>query len=137
MKAADILVVDDEPTVGRLLKDFLGGHGYHVRVAAGGREALACIEQARPDLVILDLLMPDCDGVEVLLEIRRHWPSEWPFGVIVLTGSRDVPLLETALALGAFDVLLKPVDLPQLELAVRAQLVMRPPRSSPEEFGSD
>ena len=118
--STNVLVVDDEPAVGRLLSECLSGRGFTVRVELSGQGALAALERLMPDVVVLDLYMPGMDGVEVLREFRRRWPNRLPFGVIVLTGSRDEPLLEAALALGAFDVLLKPVNLDQLEIAVEA-----------------
>jgi CheY-like chemotaxis protein len=125
-----ILVVDDEPSIGKLLKQFLASLGYEVRFAATGREALALIEKAPPDLVLLDIYMPQVNGVEVLKRLRASWPDELPFGVIILTGSRDEPLLQQTFLLGAFEVLLKPVSLEQLELAVRVQLLLKDPRRS-------
>jgi two-component system response regulator DctR len=102
-----------------------------------GREGIAAIKQARPNLVILDLYMPTCDGVEVLREVRQLWPAEWPFGVIVLTGSHDLPILEAALALGAFEVLLKPISMDELDLAVRRQLALKPPSDPGSRGGTD
>ena len=136
MPEAEILVADDNPVICQLLTDFLGGQGFHVRTVATGREVLRAIEERPPHIVVLDLYMPEGDGVEVLRRLRQRWPREFPFGVIILTGNRQEPLLEAALALGAFDVLLKPVSLVQLELAVRAQLALKPPPSAggpPEE----
>jgi DNA-binding response OmpR family regulator len=130
MAEAEILVVDDEPAIGRLLQEFLTTLGFGVRVASSGQAALAAIDQSPPDAVLLDLYMPTLDGVEVLRRLRQRWPTSWPFAVIILTGSRDEPLLEAALALGAFDVLPKPINLDQLELALRAHLARRPPKSS-------
>lgn len=126
MTDADILVVDDEPALRQLLQDFLRRQGFRVRIAANGQEALTAIEQVLPRLVLLDLYMPGLDGVGVLRRLREHWPKGFPFGVIVLTSSREEPLLQASLALGAFDVLLKPVHLDQVELAVRTNLALRP-----------
>jgi DNA-binding response OmpR family regulator len=127
---AEILVVEDEPSIGRLLKDFLAKLGFETRFAASGREAVAAIEKSPPDLVLLDLYLPHLNGVQVLEKLRHRWPSGLPFGVLVLTGSREEPLLEQALDLGATDVLLKPFNLTQLEIALRVQLVLKPPMMS-------
>jgi DNA-binding response OmpR family regulator len=124
---ADILVVEDEPSIGRLLKVFFASLGFQTRFAASGAEAVALIEKSPPDLVLLDIYLPTFNGVEVLHKLRRRWESDLPFGVIVLTGSREEPLLQEALDLGATDVLLKPVNLSQVELAVRVQLLLKPP----------
>jgi DNA-binding response OmpR family regulator len=61
----------------------------------------------------------------MLRRLKQRWPAGLPFGVIILTGSSDEPLLQEALTLGAFDVLLKPVSIKHLELAVRVQLVLQ------------
>jgi CheY-like chemotaxis protein len=124
-KAPVILIVDDEPGICTLLKQFFTKLGYQTRFAATGAEALALIEKRPPDLIILDVYMPVLNGVELLRRLKTRWPTSLPFGVIILTGSSDEPLLQEALALGAFDVLLKPVSIKQLELAVRVQLVLQ------------
>jgi DNA-binding response OmpR family regulator len=126
-----ILVVEDEPSVAKLLREFFRSLGFQVRFAATGSEGLALIEKAPPSLLVLDIYLPHMDGVEVLRRLRARWSEKLPFGVIILTGSRDEPLLQEALSLGAFDVLLKPVSIKQLELAVRIQLLFQetdPPR---------
>jgi two-component system response regulator AtoC len=120
-----VLIVDDEPSICTMLKQFFTHLGLQSRFAATGTEALALIDKKPPDLVILDIHMPGLNGVEVLRRLQSKWPSGLPFGVIILTGSSDEPLLEEALGLGAFDVLLKPVSIKHLELAVRVQLLMQ------------
>jgi DNA-binding response OmpR family regulator len=127
MAEAEILVVDDEPAIARLLQEFLEGLGFGVR-GPSGQAALAAIDQSLPDAMLLDLYMPTVDGVEVLRHLRQRWPTSWPFAVIILTGRRDEPLLEAALALGAFDVSLKPINFDQLELALRTHLARRAPK---------
>jgi CheY-like chemotaxis protein len=118
-----VLIVDDEPSICTLLRQFFTHLGLQSRFAATGTEALALIEKKSPDLVILDIYMPGMTGVEVLRRLQARWPSGFPFGVIILTGSTDEPLLQEALGLGAFDVLLKPVSIKHLELAVRVLLM--------------
>jgi CheY-like chemotaxis protein len=120
-----VLIVDDEPSICTLLKQFFTHLGLQSRFAATGTEALALIDRRPPDLVILDIYMPGMTGVEVLRQLQTRWPSGLPFGVIILTGSTDEPLLQEALSLGAFDVLLKPVSIKHLELAVRVQMLMQ------------
>lgn len=121
-----VLVVEDEPVVSSLLKEFLTRLNLSGRFAANGVEALALIEARSPDLILLDLNMPRMGGIEVLRWVRKRWPVDLPFGIIVLTGLKDEPLLQEAMALGAADVLLKPVSLELLELSVRVQLILRP-----------
>jgi DNA-binding response OmpR family regulator len=135
---ATVLVVEDEPVVCSLLKEFLVQLNLSGRFAANGVEAIALIEARPPDLVLLDINLPRMGGVEVLRWARRRWPAGYPFGVLVLTGVKDEPLLQEALKLGAADVLLKPVSMEVLELSVRVQLAVRPgaPVSHPSNVAS-
>ncbi|MEW6544741.1 MAG: response regulator [Nitrospirota bacterium] len=121
-KAATILIVDDEVEIGELVGEFLKRRGYLVKTATSGEQALTMIKQEPPDLVLLDIYMPGINGVEVL---RRLQAMNSPAGVIMLTASQEEPLLKTAMDLGAFDVLSKPVDLSQVELAVMVKLAMQ------------
>ncbi len=123
-KPSTILIVDDEPEIGQLVGEFLQRRGYRIKVAANGEAALEVIRQEPPDLVLLDIYMPGINGVEVL---RRLKEARSPVGVIMLTASQDEPLLKTAMDLGAFDVLSKPVDLDQVELAVMVKLALSAP----------
>lgn len=121
-KPATILLVDDEPEIGELVGEFLRRRGYQIKTALNGEIALELIRKEPPDLVLLDIYMPGLNGVEVLRRIKGEGGA---VGVIMLTASQEEPLLKTALDLGAFDVLTKPVDLAQLELAVMVKLAMQ------------
>jgi len=121
---ATILVVDDEVEIRELVGEFLQRRGYRIKTAATGEEGLALIRQSPPDLALLDIYMPGVSGVDMLREVSKSHPS---VGVIMLTASQDEPLLKAALDLGAFDVLSKPVDLKQLELAVLVKLALSAP----------
>jgi DNA-binding response OmpR family regulator len=124
-RPATILIVDDEPEIGEMVGEFLGRRGYRTKAAYSGEEALAKVKQEPPDLVLLDIYMPGMSGVEVLRQITDPaFPVQPAPGVIMLTASQDEPLLKQALDLGAFDVLLKPVNLDQIELAVTVKLAM-------------
>ncbi|MDE3019801.1 MAG: response regulator, partial [Nitrospirota bacterium] len=123
-KPATILLVDDEREICDLVGEFLQRRGYRIQTAYGGAEALVKIKQEPPDLVLLDIYMPDINGVEVLGRLVK---SKFPGGVIMLTASQEEPLLKTALDLGAFDVLPKPVDLDQVEMAVMVKLALNAP----------
>jgi CheY-like chemotaxis protein len=123
--AETVLVVEDDPGVRTLLGVFVKSIGLQARFASSGSEALPLIERTPPDLMLLDVYMPRMDGIELLRELCPHYPAGLPFGVILVTACVDVPLLHEALELGAFDVIPKPVQLPELETAVRIQLDLR------------
>ncbi|MEW6545026.1 MAG: response regulator [Nitrospirota bacterium] len=123
-KAATILIVDDEPEIAALMGEFLASRGYRIRTASNGPDALALIRRDPPDLVLLDLYMPGMNGVEVLRRLKAPTAPADSLNAIVVTASQDEPLLQEALDLGAFDVLHKPVDLHQVELAVMVKLLL-------------
>ena len=117
-----ILVVDDEATVRDLLFRFLTLRGYQVQSASNGPEAIAIIGKTKPDLVVLDLLLPGLSGIDVLRTLRE---KEYAGGVILLTGNHNEELLEEAWVLGPQEVLGKPVDLERLLTAVQLVMVCR------------
>jgi CheY-like chemotaxis protein len=119
MTLGKVLVVDDEPEVRCLLQDFLAGRGYEVIVAADGREALSALGSARPDVVLLDVVMPGMDGVETLRRITMADPAPQ---VIMLSAKADLGVTSRLLALGAVDHVTKPFDLDYLDQAVSLQL---------------
>jgi CheY-like chemotaxis protein len=119
MSSGKILIVDDEPEVRHLLGDFLSERGYDVVLAASGPDALAALETQRPDLVLLDIAMPEMDGVETFNRIVAVDPV---VRVIIITGNADIGLTSKFLALGAVDYIPKPFDLDYLEQAVSVQL---------------
>lgn len=106
-----VLLVDDETDFLDVLARRLSRRGIEVRAATGGREALAMLQEAPAQVVILDVKMPEMDGIETLQEILSHHPGT---EVIMLTGHADVDLAFHGLELGAFDYLLKPTDLDDL-----------------------
>jgi CheY-like chemotaxis protein len=114
-----ILVVDDEPAVCEVVKEFLESRGYRVVTALSGQEALAAVRRERPDLVLLDILMPGMNGLEVLQRIRQMDPSA---GVIMLTAVKDEEVARQAMQQEAYDYLTKPVDLDYLELTIITKL---------------
>jgi len=113
-----VLVVDDEREMQFFLRSCLTSRGYVVQVAGGGAEALATTERWRPDVMILDLIMPDLDGFEVLSRLRE-W-SELPV-IVVSARDRDADKVR-ALDLGADDYLTKPFSVDELLARVRAVL---------------
>ncbi|MEV0191858.1 response regulator [Kitasatospora purpeofusca] len=119
---SEILVVDDEPALLRTLRINLGARQYAVRTAATGGEALARAARTSPDAVLLDLGLPDLDGMEVLRGLRSR--SAVP--IIVLSGRTDAADRIGALDAGADDYLTKPFLMDELLARLRAVL-RRPP----------
>ncbi len=106
-----ILVVDDDPGLLRLLTIRLRAQKYEVEPADNAVKALAAISRFRPDLVITDLRMPEMDGIGLLRELQRRWPS---LNVIMLTAHGTIPDAVRATQSGAFSFLTKPVEKEQL-----------------------
>jgi DNA-binding response OmpR family regulator len=119
MPPKKILVVDDEPEVRKLMEHFLTDKGFEVRVAENGRRGLATLETFMPDLVLLDMHMPELDGAGTLREVARRWPT---LPVIMVTVNEDVETTSRLLQLGAADYVPKPFDLDYLEQAISIQL---------------
>ncbi len=99
-----ILVVDDEPKLVKVVREYLEHDGYRVVVAGDGREALARFQEARPDLIVLDLMLPEFDGLEVCRRLRRD--SNIP--IIMLTARAEEVDELVGLELGADDYVTKP-----------------------------
>jgi CheY-like chemotaxis protein len=101
-----VLIVDDESATHDLLERELAGAGYHILHAAGGREGLKIAKQARPDVITLDIIMPDLDGWSVLKALKAD-PELCDIPVVLVTIMRDRDL---GFALGAADYITKPLD---------------------------
>ncbi len=124
MNKGRILVVDDEPQVIAIVRGYLEREGYQVSAAANGRQALEEFKRAAPDLLVLDVMLPAVDGLDVLREIRRS--SSVP--VIMLTARAENEDKLVGLELGADDYVTKPFS--PRELTARVKAVLR--RSAPE-----
>ncbi|GAA4413992.1 response regulator [Fodinibacter luteus] len=116
--AERVLVVDDDETIRRTLRINLRARGYEVEVVGSGRDALSTLEDAPPDLVVLDLGLPDVDGVEVLRQLRRT--SRVP--VVVLSARHGSDDKVEALDEGADDYVTKPFGMDELMARVRSAL---------------
>jgi DNA-binding response OmpR family regulator len=114
-----ILVVDDEPKIVKLVRDYLERAGFNVRVAADGKSALSLARTEKPDLVILDLGLPQLDGLDVTRELRKV--SNVP--VIMLTGRSEESDKLIGLELGADDYITKPFS--PKEVVARVRVVLR------------
>jgi DNA-binding NtrC family response regulator len=120
MSAARILVVDDESEIRGLLKEILADEGYEVDVAADAAEARASRMQHDPDLVLLDIWMPDTDGITLLREWAQPSGSSCP--VVMMSGHGTVETAVEATRLGAFDFVEKPLSLAKLLRTVERAL---------------
>jgi two-component system OmpR family response regulator len=122
--AERLLVVDDEATVRELLSAALRFAGFLVTSAATGGEAVAAAAQEPPDLVLLDVMLPDVDGFEVVRRLREQRPEgrDGPVPVLFLTARDRQADKVTGLSLGADDYVTKPFDLEELIARIRAIL---------------
>ncbi|HEX4025563.1 MAG TPA: sigma-54 dependent transcriptional regulator [Steroidobacteraceae bacterium] len=134
MNAGKILVVDDEADIRRLLQEILMEEGYEVEVAADARQARAARQRQAPDLVLLDIWMPDTDGITLL----REWSGDAPEGcpVVMMSGHGTVETAVEATRLGAFDFIEKPVSLAKLLRTVERALEVRARRHSGKFVGA-
>jgi two-component system OmpR family response regulator len=117
--AGRVLVVDDEPNICALLSATLRLTGFDVRVASGGQEALIASAEFEPDLVILDVMLPDLDGLEVAQRLRA---AGQPVPVLFLTARDAVEDRISGLAVGGDDYVTKPFNLEEVVLRIRAIL---------------
>ncbi|GGT16080.1 response regulator transcription factor [Streptomyces purpureus] len=115
-----ILVVDDDPTVSEVVTGYLKNAGFTVDTAADGHEALASATSGHPDLVVLDLMLPGLDGIDVCRALRHHTPAP---AVIMLTARGDEEDRILGLEVGADDYVTKPFS--PRELVLRVQSVLR------------
>ena len=126
---ARLIVVDDEPDLRAMLAEYLGKYGFAVRTASGGRELDTWLADESPDLLILDVNMPDEDGFSIARRIRAQ--SSVP--ILMLTAAGDVIDRVVGLELGADDYITKPFDLRELRARIQAILrrVTAPPPPQP------
>ena len=118
----NILIIDDSVEILDLLQEMLVKFGYDVRTAEGGVKGLAAYRSAPADVVLLDMFMPDKDGLETLRELRQLDPHA---RVIAMTGGgsfHDVGILKPASLMGANKLLFKPVTMAELKKAVEETL---------------
>ena len=128
---SSILVVDDEDQIRRLICQTLEGAGYHATEARDGKEALRLYRLAPADLVIMDILMPDQDGLETTVALRQESPD---VKIIVITGGSDMigilNYLDVATMLGAHRTLQKPFEMKTLLETIQAELQAPSPQAA-------
>jgi DNA-binding response OmpR family regulator len=122
--AASILVVDDDPDSLDIVRTFLESRGYDVATATDGRAGLAKLEEVRPELVLLDVMMPGMDGWEVARIIKNHADFA-ATRVVMLTARSGFSDKQEGLRAGADDYIVKPIRLDELAIRVEKNLEAR------------
>jgi two-component system nitrogen regulation response regulator GlnG len=126
-----MLVVDDDPASCRLVRALFEGEGFEVSAKHDAQSGLACAESGDFEIVILDLHLPDGDGIDVLKRLRERDPN---LPVIMLTGHADVKTAVHAIKLGAFHYLTKPMDAEEVTLLVQRALETRALKDEVEDL---
>jgi DNA-binding response OmpR family regulator len=121
---ASILVVDDDPDSLDIVRTFLESRGYDVSTASDGRAGLAKLEEVRPELVLLDVMMPGMDGWEVARIIKNHADFA-ATRVVMLTARSGFSDKQEGLRAGADDYIVKPIRLDELAVRVEKNLEAR------------
>lgn len=119
MGKTKILVVDDDTNISELISLYLNKEGYETKTAETGKEAIECFKEYKPDLMLLDIMLPEADGYDVCREIRK----EHQIPIIMLTAKGEVFDKVLGLELGADDYIVKPFD--PKELIARVKAVLR------------
>ena len=123
-EVADILVVDDAPANLQVISGLLKGHGYRVRLSPSGKLALHAARQEPPDLILLDVNMPELSGYEVAEELKKD-PALRDIPIIFLSALQDTVDKVRAFAAGAVDYVTKPFQFEEVEARVRTHLALR------------
>jgi len=131
-----ILVVDDQPANLRVVSSLLSRHGYEVQTAPDGAEALAMLESRQPDLLLLDMLMPNMDGFALLARIKQN-PDLLRLPVVFLTVAQDRELLLRAFDAGAVDYVTKPFMPEELLARVNAHVGLKQTRDRLERIARE
>jgi len=114
-----ILVIDDEIDLGEVIKDFLDGLGYQTFIALDATQGLDIVVKEKPELVLLDILLPNISGLECLEQIKAKSPETI---VIIVSGMQDEQLAKDAIRQGAYDYITKPFDLDYLQNKLLARI---------------
>src|ERR1700730_9983763 len=119
MPAEKILVIDDERLVRWSLRQKCEEWGYHVVEAAAGEPGLHLVQHESPDLVLLDVRLPDLNGIQVLEQLKKTPDAP---AVIMITADPQLDDVKSALKLGAYDFVGKPIDFDELHVAIKKDL---------------
>ena len=119
-----ILVVDDDPNSREIVQTFLESRGYDVVTAANGETALAAVQRGKPELILLDVMMPGMDGWEVARTLKDH-ADYAEIRVVMMTARSDFSDKQKGLQAGADDYLVKPIQLEDLGNTVKRNLEVR------------
>lgn len=120
--ANSVLIIDDQASILQSMEVFFQLRGWEVHTAINGRKGLALAKGLRPILVVLDIRLPDIDGLDILKELRSLVPET---EVIMITAHQDMESTIQAIKLGAFDYLHKPVDINEMDSVLKRLLAMR------------
>jgi len=116
---AKILVIDDELHICNLLEEFLTREGYDVTTSTSAREGIEKIKVERPQIILLDIRMPDMSGIEAIKKIRE---VDKNVGIIMATAVMDEKIAQEAIKLGAEEYIVKPFDLDYLKKSLLAKI---------------
>ena len=120
MSNRNILVVDDEPDIRNLVQEILEDEGFNINVAESAKTARKCIESFNPDLVLLDIWMPEIDGITLLKEWKEEGELLAP--IVMMSGHGNVETAVEATRLGAYDFIEKPLSIAKLLLTIKHAL---------------
>ena len=123
-KKPKVLCVDDEPSIREILDHVLTEEGYEVLTANDSQEALPIAVKEQPDLILLDIMMPNLDGMETCRRLRER-PTTRDIRIIMLTAYDTRDRLDEAIVAGADDFLGKPIDMTELRIRVRSMLKVK------------
>lgn len=124
----NILIADDDADLCAIVSDYLGYHGCHVLVAGDGQQAVTLAEAHAIDIAILDVVMRELSGVDLIPKLKELWPE---IAIILLTAYATVSQAVEAIQLGAFDYLEKPIGLPRLHALVTRAWQIRQAQGAP------
>lgn len=115
-----ILVVDDDQAICNMLEKFLSKKGYQAITALSGEEGIKKVEEERPHMILLDIKMPDLNGIETLKRIRN---IDKEVGIVMITAVKDDEVGKKCIELGAYDYITKPLSLEYLENVLIVKLL--------------